>query len=170
MILFFQAKNETVYALSSSKAISKDDKAISKDDQQKLSWLFSEANFIDQEKMDGYFVGPRKEMITPWSTNAVEITQNMGISGIFRIEEYFPVKGPDAQFDPMLQHMYEGLDQTIFTIDKEPDPIVHIDDIAAYNKQEGLALSGDEIAYREEVSIAEIIRRAVTEYLKGGGK
>jgi phosphoribosylformylglycinamidine synthase len=27
-------------------------------------------------------------MITPWSTNAVEITQNMGIEGIIRIEEF----------------------------------------------------------------------------------
>jgi phosphoribosylformylglycinamidine synthase len=35
-----------------------------------------------------FFVGPRAAMITPWSTNAVEITQNMGIKDIIRIEEF----------------------------------------------------------------------------------
>ena len=65
--------------------------------------------------MEGYFIGPRKEMITPWSTNAVEITQNMALQGISRIEEYYPVKDADAEYDPMLQRLYKGLDQEIFT-------------------------------------------------------
>ena len=71
-----------------------------------------------QKSMKGWFVGPRREMITPWSTNAVEITQNMGIKGISRIEEYFCVSSGKAQHDPMLQRIYDGLDQKIFTIDK----------------------------------------------------
>ena len=62
------------------------------DDISKLTWLFGEAMHINAESVDGFFVGPRKEMITPWSTNAVEITQNMGISGILRIEEFFKVE------------------------------------------------------------------------------
>ena len=57
-------------------------------------------------------------MITPWSTNAVEITQNMGLSGISRIEEYFPVKDENADRDPMLQRMYKGLDQEVFTTNR----------------------------------------------------
>lgn len=57
-------------------------------------------------------------MITPWSTNAVEITQNMGLTGISRIEEYFPVSSGDADHDPMLQRIYNGLNQEIFTISK----------------------------------------------------
>jgi phosphoribosylformylglycinamidine synthase len=95
-------------------------------------------------------VGPRKEMITPWSTNAVEITQNMGIEGIVRIEEYFEVNGPNAVFDPMLQTLYENPDQKLFTIDRKPEDIILIEDIASYNEQEGLALSPDEIEYLEE--------------------
>jgi phosphoribosylformylglycinamidine synthase len=91
-------------------------------------------------------------MITPWSTNAVEITQNMGISGILRIEEYFPVASGNAEHDPMLQRIYNGLTQDIFKISKQPDPIVYIEDIETYNKQEGLALSEDEVVYLNEVS------------------
>ena len=154
MILFFQAQNEIFYAVSSSKAISKTD-------QQKLSWLFSEASFIDQQEMNGFFVGPRKEMITPWSTNAVEITQNMGIDGIERIEEFTKQANNNAPFDPMLQAFYENLDQTIFTIEKEPEPIINIENIEEYNKAEGLALSSDEVSYLEEVS--EKIGRKLTD-------
>lgn len=119
---------------------------------RKLVWLFSEAEPVSSESLEGWFVGPRREMITPWSTNAVEITQNMGLQGILRIEEYFPVAGADAAHDPMLQRIYNGLDQRIFEISKQPDPIVYIDDIVAYNKQEGLALSDEEVAYLNEVS------------------
>jgi len=119
---------------------------------EKLEWLFGMASFLPSNEVDGYFVGPRKEMITPWSTNAVEITGNMGIDGIKRIEEYFKVKGKDAEFDPMLQVLYQGLDQDLFSIDRKPEPILDITDIAAYNAQEGLALNPDEIEYLEGVS------------------
>lgn len=124
----------------------------SPEDIRKLVWLFSEAEPVSSESLEGWFVGPRREMITPWSTNAVEITQNMGLQGILRIEEYFPVAGADATYDPMLQRIYNGLDQRIFEISKQPDPIVYIDDIVTYNKQEGLALSDEEVAYLNEVS------------------
>jgi phosphoribosylformylglycinamidine synthase len=121
-------------------------------DLKKLEWVYGEAKVINETSMDGFFVGPRKEMITPWSTNAVEITQNMGIEGILRIEEYFAVPGKDSNFDPMLQRMYEGLNQQIFNIVKQPEPVLAIEDIAAYNKQEGLALNADEIEYLDSVS------------------
>ncbi|WP_026473036.1 phosphoribosylformylglycinamidine synthase [Alkaliflexus imshenetskii] len=121
-------------------------------DIQKLEWLFSGARLIGADSLEGYFVGPRREMITPWSTNAVEITQNMGIEGIIRIEEFFKVADANAQFDPMLQKLYKGLNQSVFTIDKQPDAIVYIDDVAAYNLKEGLALSGDEIGYLNDLS------------------
>ena len=100
--------------------------------------------------MESFFVGPRREMITPWSTNAVEITQNMGISGVLRIEEFTRVEDEKAAFDPMLQAFYKGLNQDTFTINRKPDPIVYIEDIRAYNKQEGLALNEDEISYLEK--------------------
>jgi phosphoribosylformylglycinamidine synthase len=90
-------------------------------------------------------------MITPWSTNAVEITQNMGIRGILRIETFEVAKGK-VHFDPMLQQLYPSIDQDAFTVHHTPDPAIEIDSIAAYNASEGLALSPDEIAYLESVS------------------
>lgn len=145
MILFFQSSTKTVLAVEAAHALSPED-------TQKLVWLFSEATPVQSETLEGWYVGPRREMITPWSTNAVEITQNMGLAGISRIEEYFPVSSGDADHDPMLQRIYNGLNQEIFTISKKPDPIVYIEDLEVYNQQEGLALSQEEIAYLNEVS------------------
>ena len=144
MILFFKNQTGTIVATES---VSK----LSEDDVKKLSWLYGEAELLDAESLEGYFVGPRREMITPWSTNAVEITQNMGLSGILRIEEYFPVKDADAEYDPMLQRLYSGLDQKIFKVDIEPQPILFIEDLESYNEQEGLALSTEEIEYLHKV-------------------
>ena len=145
MILFFQSPTKTVLAVEAAHAFSPED-------VEKLVWAFSEAKPLQAETLEGWYVGPRREMITPWSTNAVEITQNMGLTGISRIEEYFPVSSGEAEHDPMLQRIYNGLNQDIFTISKQPDPIVYIEDIEAYNKQEGLALSDEEVAYLNEVS------------------
>ena len=142
MIIVFYQKDRTVYAVHYGMSENSLDK-------NKLEWLFSGARRLPEAELDGYFVGPRREMITPWSTNAVEITQNMGIDGIVRIEEFVRTDDEHAPFDPMLQAFYKGLDQHIFTIDKQPDPVVYIENIRAYNEQEGLALSGDEIAYLE---------------------
>ena len=116
-----------------------------------LCWLYGGASLIDEPTLSGFFIGPRREMVTPWSTNAVEITQNMNLKGISRIEEYFPVNGEDAEHDPMLQRLYKGLDQHIFDIDIKPAPIMQIDDLDSYNEQEGLALSPEEIAYLHDV-------------------
>lgn len=145
MILFFQVQEGNYIAVSSKQQINQAN-------IEKLKWLFGNANLIKNQQIDGWFVGPRKEMLSPWSTNAVEITQNIGIEGIFRMEEYFTVPNNEAKFDPMLQQLYKGLDQQIFTIDKQPDPIVTVADIATYNEKEGLALSQDEIEYLESVS------------------
>ncbi|MDR1742294.1 MAG: phosphoribosylformylglycinamidine synthase [Dysgonamonadaceae bacterium] len=118
----------------------------------KLKWLFGNAEMLNEPQVEGTFIGPRREMITPWSTCAVEITQNMGIDGISRIEEYCPVAEGQDDHDPMLQRVYKRLDQQIFTIDKQPDPVIYIDNIAAYNEKEGLALSPEEIDYLNGVS------------------
>lgn len=143
MVLFF-AKNDKVYAVDSTVAANPET-------IERLEWLFSGAKKVENDSVAGKFVGPRREMITPWSTNAVEIVQNMGIEGVKRIEE-FTAETESTPFDPMLNRHYDGLDQKIFTIDKQPDPIVHIEDIESYNKAEGLALSDDEIAYLKSVS------------------
>ncbi|TAL64849.1 MAG: phosphoribosylformylglycinamidine synthase, partial [Bacteroidetes bacterium] len=145
MILFFEGTSKNLIAAGTS------DK-LPKKDIEKLIWLFGEATLITSEKIGGIFIGPRKEMVTPWSTNAVEITQNMGINGIKRIEEFHVSGLKKPHFDPMLQSLYTGLDQTIFTIDKLPDPVIYIDNINEYNQKEGLALNNEEIAYLDKLS------------------
>ena len=140
MIRFFQTPQKTVIATEV-------DHALSEQEIKELNWLYGEAELLDAELLDGYFVGPRREMVTPWSTNAVEITQNMGLKGISRIEEYFPVASKDAEYDEMLQRMYNGLRQDIFTINIKPEPIKYVDNLEEYNEQEGLALSPEEIEY-----------------------
>lgn len=144
MISFFKTSTGSYYAVETAEAINSQD-------IEKLVWLFDGAQPTGEGNVSGDFTGPRREMITPWSTNAVEITQNMGIQGIKRIEEYVPSESV-KEFDPMLQRKYSGLDQKIFSVDKTPDPIVHIEDIAAYNEKEGLALSQQEIDYLNDVA------------------
>ena len=149
MIRFFQTPQKTVIATEV-------DHALSEQEIKELNWLYGEAELLNAEQLDGYFVGPRREMVTPWSTNAVEITQNMGLKGISRIEEYFPVDSgqltadnqvPEDAYDPMLQRAYHGLNQDIFTINIKPEPIKYVDNLEEYNEQEGLALSPEEIEY-----------------------
>ncbi|MBQ7717140.1 MAG: phosphoribosylformylglycinamidine synthase, partial [Prevotella sp.] len=144
MILFFQTPQKSVIATQT-------EQLLNDNEINQLKWLFGEATRYDGDSMEGFFVGPRREMITPWSTNAVEITQNMGLKGILRIEEYFPVSNENAEHDPMLQRMYKGLDQDIFTVNIKPEPIKHVDNLEEYNEQEGLALSPEEIEYLHKV-------------------
>jgi len=124
-------------------------------------WLFGDQPKIETASIDAFFIGPRTTMITPWSTNAVEITQNMGISGILRIEEFESCSNDNEAFDPMLSQKYTALNQDIFVIDLEPESVQDITDIAAYNEQEGLALSDEEIAYLNDVSTK--IKRPLTD-------
>jgi phosphoribosylformylglycinamidine synthase len=154
MVSFFYSGSDRYYAVQS-------DTHLNDSDINKLIWLFGDAKFLMKVKIEGYFVGPRKEMVTPWSTNAVEISQNMGIEGIERIEEFLSVSGEKASFDPMLKQLYHGLDQTIFDIPAKPEPTLYIDDLKSYNEKEGLALSDDEIEYLEQVS--EKIGRKLTD-------
>lgn len=140
MILFFRTPQKSVIATQV-------DHQLSSEEIHELSWLFGNATLENASTLEGWYVGPRREMITPWSTNAVEITQNMNLHGIARIEEYFPVSGEDAEHDPMLQRMYNGLNQNIFTVNIEPAAIQYVEDLESYNEAEGLALSPAEIEY-----------------------
>ena len=143
-IFFFRTKEQSIIATQANHQLTPEE-------IQKLCWLYGDATLIDATTLDGTFVGPRREMITPWSTNAVEITQNMAIQGIQRIEEYFPVDNAEAEHDPMLQRLYKGIDQDIFTVNIQPAPIQHIENLEEYNEQEGLALSPEEIEYLHTV-------------------
>jgi phosphoribosylformylglycinamidine synthase len=153
MILFFKGKSNFLAVDSQA--------YMDKSDIDKLIWLFDNATLIAKESVSGVFVGPRKEMITPWSTNAVEITQNMGIQGIVRIEEFSGPKSGHPKYDPMLQAVYKELNQQLFTIDRQPEPVLTVNDIAEYSSREGLALSNDEINYLNLVS--EKIGRQLTD-------
>ncbi len=144
MILFFKTPQKSVIATEANHQLSEQE-------VKELCWLYGEAKLLKDDTLEGHFVGPRREMVTPWSTNAVEITQNMGIQGISRIEEYFPVASEDAEHDPMLQRMYNGLNQDIFTINIQPEPIKYVDNLEEYNEQEGLALSPEEIEYLHKI-------------------
>ena len=144
MILFFRTPSKSVIATQV-------DHQLTNDEINELCWLYGDAVLEKAESLEGYFVGPRREMITPWSTNAVEITQNMNLHGISRIEEYFPVSSKDADHDPMLQRMYDGIGQDVFTVNHQPEPIKHIENLEEYNEQEGLALSPEEIEYLHKI-------------------
>ncbi len=145
MIHFFGNTATKIFAVQTTQEITPEN-------EQKLTWLFGNEPKINAASLDAFFVGPRAAMITPWSTNAVEITQNMGIEDIFRIEEFNAVTEEFKDFDPMLSQKYKGIGQSIFDIHILPKPILEIGDIAGYNKKEGLALSDEEVAYLEELS------------------
>ncbi|MDR0768455.1 MAG: phosphoribosylformylglycinamidine synthase [Dysgonamonadaceae bacterium] len=145
MILFFKCKTNLIIAVETSVRLSKIDR-------KKLTWLFDEAELLTNKNVHSYLLGPRREMITPWSTNAVEIIRNMGIEGVNRVEEFLIIPNRHIEYDPMLQRIYSGIGQDIFTINKRQESIVSIDDIAVYNQQEGLALSPEEIEYLNHVS------------------
>ena len=144
MILFFRTPSKSVIATQV-------DHQLDSNEINELCWLYGDAVLEKADSLEGFFVGPRREMITPWSTNAVEITQNMNLRGISRIEEYFPVAFADADHDPMLQRMYNGIGQDVFTVNHEPEPIRKISNLEEFNEHEGLALSPEEIEYLHKI-------------------
>ncbi|MCF2494406.1 phosphoribosylformylglycinamidine synthase [Dyadobacter chenhuakuii] len=154
MIYFFADEQNTVFAVQI-------ERTLTKSDTSKLSWLFGGAELRDETVITEFFVGPRAAMITPWSTNAVEITQNMDIQGIIRIEEFKKVSADFTDFDPMLSQKYSELSQDIYTISIQPESILEVADIAAYNKQEGLSLSDEEVDYLNK--LAEKLNRKLTD-------
>ncbi|GGK49609.1 MULTISPECIES: phosphoribosylformylglycinamidine synthase [Flavobacteriaceae] len=144
MINFFGNQNSKIYAVQTYKELAQED-------TQKLNWLFGNQPKLEEASIDAFFIGPRAAMITPWSTNAVEITQNMGIKGIIRIEE-FSASNENEKFDPMIFQKFENLNQEIFDIHIRPEPVLDIENIAAYNQQEGLSLSTEEVEYLNGIS------------------
>ena len=133
MVIYFKKGTSEVIAVESTHKFSEQEK-------EKLTWLFGGARPLASTSVKGRFIGPRKEMITPWSTNAVEITQNMGLQGITRIERFRLTRDEEPRYDRMLERLYDGLNSKVFDISREPEPIVYIDDISEYNRSEGLAL------------------------------
>ena len=149
MIHFFGNLENTVFAVQTHGNISEEN-------TKKLEWLFGNQPQINQSALStntaGFFVGPRAAMVTPWSTNAVEITQNMGIAEIIRIEEFHNSTVEKGTFDPMLSQKFPQLDQHIFDVHIQPEPILQIEDISEYNRKEGLSLNSEEVEYLEDLS------------------
>ena len=153
MISFFGLEDRSIFAVQTQQPLTDQD-------IERLSWLFSDAPFLGSDAIAGPWVGPRAEMITPWSTNATEITQNMGVSGIIRLEIFEP-KAQHTVFDPMLYQVYPQLDQHMFDQQIEPAPIEYIDDIERYNQEQGLALSVEEVDYLNQ--LGEKLGRKLTD-------
>ena len=151
MIHFFGNLQSRIIAVQSRNKLSRENTS-------KLAWLFSCSKLVSNNtnkplaSIDAFFIGPRASMISPWSTNAVEITQNMGIEGIIRIEEFKVVSENFSEYDPMIYQKFNGLNQDTFTINIEPEPILEIDNIGSFNKKEGLALSDEEINYLNDLA------------------
>ena len=152
MILFFGKPKNPITALQIETKL--EDVAI-----EKIVWLL-DSPWVNKESISGTFIGPRATMITPWSTNAVEITQNMGIQGIIRIEQFTPSQNHN-QFDPMLFEKYMGLSTKIFDVNIDPESVIEIKDISTYNKKEGLSLNLEEVNYLESLSIS--LKRPLTD-------
>ena len=154
MIHFFLGQSDEVFVLQT-------EKSLSPANVTKLEWLFGGAKLQNETALSGFFVGPRAAMITPWSTNAVEITQNMDIQDIIRIEEFEKIAQDFTSYDPMLSQKYENIGQDVFTFDIKPEAIIEVTDIAAYNKQEGLSLSDEEVEYLN--GLAKKLERPLTD-------
>ena len=144
MIEFFGNKKKKVYVVQSTSKLQQSD-------LDKLYWLFSNASKIELSEITEKFYGPRPSMVSPWSTNAVEITRIMGIEKILRIEEFYSFQN-NKNFDPMLFTEYSKLDQNIFQNNIVPEKIKKINDISLVNIEEGLALSIEELEYLEKLS------------------
>ena len=145
MIHFFDNREDIIFAVQT-------EKDLSDSDVNKLSWLFGNSSPVDSDKIKTTCLGPRAVMVSPWSTNAVEMTQNMGVNHINRIEKYAKIDHDFKDYDPMLYEKFSELNQSLFIINIDPEPINYIDDISSYNDSEGLSLSEEEVDYLINVS------------------
>jgi len=124
-------------------------------EKQVVEWML-QATSSESSSFPGEYLGPRREMVTPWSTNAVEIAGNLGVDSINRIERFEQVldgkllSGGDFEFDPMTQGTFSSLNEKSLVVDGEPEPLTLVDDIAAYNTEHGLALSEEEVKFLEK--------------------
>lgn len=154
MVYFFKNKDDERFGVETYRDLEADK-------MTRLQWLLGDATEMELDDLMAKHIGPRREMITPWSTNAVEIAANMGIDGIRRIEKFVKIVSLRQKPDPMLQSVYEGLTDAVFRIDKQPEPITQVANIAEYNREQGLALSPDEIQYLE--GLQEKLQRPLTD-------
>lgn len=134
MIKYFRDNNR-VYCVEATSVFT--------DDELYSLSLLLHANSVESAPT-GRFAGPRRGMVTPFSTNCVEIIANAGISRVSRVE-CFIEDGEVA--DPLLQEMYNGLADVFKNDSVQAPEAKYIDDIEAFGREYGLSLSIDEIRY-----------------------
>ena len=98
MILFFGDSKSKVFAVEASVKLSAKN-------LKKISWALN-SPIINKEIIEEKFIGPKSSMVSPWSTNAVEITKNMGVESLVRIEEFNNVI-INKSFDRMIHQKYD---------------------------------------------------------------
>ncbi len=121
---------------------------LSSESIKKLSGIL-EAEVLPGNTHAQKVVGPRREVVSPWSTNATEIAKNIGVTEVNRIERFVAVEG-DPVYDPMVEQLYECLSLDMLTIFDKPASLRQVEDIRAYGREAGLALSEEEVVYLEE--------------------
>lgn len=122
-----------------------------------LSWLLC-ANQI--ESIPVPFIGPRREMVSPWCSNALEICRTAGVTELIRVEKFHTPNG-ECTLDPMLEAKYERFSHDFFSVEREREAVQRVEDIEAFSHQEGLALSVSELDYLH--SLSEKIARPLTD-------
>ena len=106
MISFFRNFG-TVYAVQHTAPLSEED-------HKTLGWLFDGATEV-KTPLAGTFIGPRAEMITPWSTNATEIAHTVGIDSVERVEAFLEAE-PTAEIDPSVLQYINRLSDYFFVL------------------------------------------------------
>tara|TARA_A100000164_G_scaffold100273_1_gene87668 strand:+ start:51 stop:650 length:600 start_codon:yes stop_codon:yes gene_type:complete len=144
MICFYGDADSIVYVVQK-------ELPLNENDNNKLTWLFGDKKFLRNSFIQKELIGPKSNMVTPWSTNAVEICHSIGVKDIIRIEMFWNINFMNY-YDPMIHFKYNEIGQQIFDKNNKPDPIKLIDDISNYNKSDGLSLSDDEILYLKNLS------------------
>jgi phosphoribosylformylglycinamidine synthase len=147
-LIYFQSDQKHFYAVLLSKELSRQE-------FMRLQWLLNNAEEVHKQELRGSFIGPGKEMLSPWSTNAVEICRNMGVESVERIEKLRKNDSGDLQYDVMLESLYVNPGQDIFSVDRDPEPVRYIRNLTNYNEKEALALSPEEIDYLKKIRKAK---------------
>ena len=161
-IFFFRTPQNTIIATQANHTLTPEE-------TERLCWLYGGATLIDATTLEGHFVGPRREMITPWSTNAVEMTQNMALSGIQRIEEYMALPPTGGDGEGLYGTEFLALRMAVKVVDSLDEALEHI---ARYGSGHSESIVTEDPAaaqrFLNEVDAACVYWNAPTSFTDGG--
>ena len=140
------------------------DEELGAEAKKRITWVIDLPVEETPLPLRGSFVGPRREMVTPWSTNATDIIESMGVRGVKRVEVFRRIADGDGvpSFDPMLEQVYRDLYADSLEVTKAPAPDFAVEDLRKFNEEEGLALSEEEILFLEKAE-REVLKRKLTD-------